>query len=386
MAHYKLAFAVSKYFEFGGMQRTMLRIAMECCTRGHQVDVFTGTWEGAKPDVINVIEVDISSLTNPGKNDKLAETLRRKVKGANYNGIVGFTKIPGLDIYYAGDPCFAAKFEETKPQSYRCLPRYRDFLRQEREVFQKGLNTEILLIAHSEKDKFIKYYGTEETRFHLLPPGINKNLLLSNIPTRTEQHYIRQALGVGDQQFLILCVGSGFRTKGVDRAIKALSALSPEIRYNSTLVVVGEGNEKSFQRLARRHKVSEQVKFTGVHRNVSELYHSADMLIQPSYSENTGTALLEAMLCGLPVLTTENCGFSYHVARAGAGMICPTPFKQEALDKQLEFMLRSDDQSIWKENGVKYCNSTDLYSLIEKAANVILARAEANRREVSSKQ
>ena len=108
-------------------------------------------------------------------NDILVKKVQQHIAGSNYDCIVGFTKIPGLDVYYAGDPCYAARVDETKGWLYKLLPRYRGFKRQETAVFAPGNTTEILLIAHQEKQKFIQYYGTEADRFHLLPPGINKD-------------------------------------------------------------------------------------------------------------------------------------------------------------------------------------------------------------------
>jgi UDP-glucose:(heptosyl)LPS alpha-1,3-glucosyltransferase len=84
------------------------------------------------------------------------------------------------------------------------------------------------------------------------------------------------------------------------------------------------------------------------------------------------------MLCGLPVLVTENCGFAKHVAAADAGITVPEPFVQKQLDNRLQEFLQSDSKADWMANGPNYCENTDLYSLIERAADVIVERAERN--------
>jgi UDP-glucose:(heptosyl)LPS alpha-1,3-glucosyltransferase len=381
MKRYRLAFAVAKYFPYGGMQRSMRRIAEECDSRGHTVEIFTGKWEGNVPDNITVNEIKIRALTNPGKNDELAEKLSAAVVGGNYDCIVGFTKISGLDIYYAGDPCFAAKFAETKPASFRYLPRYRSFLRQEKEVFGAVLDIEILLISHQEQEKFIKYYGTGRERFHLLPPGINQEQIVKNIPGKIVRLSLRDELGVSGNGFLLVLVGSGFRTKGVDRAIRALSSLPKELKEKCRLVVIGKGSPKSYLRLSNKLSVATQVHFAGVRDDTAQFYYSADLLLHPARTENTGTTLIEAMICGLPVLATENCGFAHHIVDAGAGLICPAPFSQENLNSILLEMLTSEQRRVWQERGPDYCKRTDLYSLIERAADVIIARAERNNRQ-----
>lgn len=379
MEKLKLAFAVSLYFEYGGMQRTLLRIAEECVRRGHAVDVYTGGWIGERPPALGVHVLDTRALSNVRSNDLLAQKLERVFAGGGYDCVVGFTKIPGLDVYYAGDPCYAARVEEAKGRLYRLNPRYRGLRRQEAAVFAPGAGVEILLIAHRERDKFMRCYGTEPERFHLLPPGINQDRLKAHCPDAVESRRLRRELGVGAGELMVLTVGSRFKTKGVDRSLRAVSALPAPLRQRTQLVVVGDDRQRPFRQLARSLGVADQVTFAGARQDIARFYYAADLLIHPPYSENTGTVLIEAMICGLPVLTTANCGFAFHVEQAQAGLVCPTPFAQARLGALLHEMLISGRHDAWRQNGPRYCARTDLYSLIERAADVIIARAKHNR-------
>ena len=378
MANFNLAFVVSQIFEFGGMQRSLLRIARECSQRGNKVDIYTGKWEVPDEPSLNIFLLDIKATTNHGKMQKLAKIYSEKFRCKNYHCIIGFNKLPGLDVYYAGDPCLAAKVADEKPTYYRFLPRYKSYLKLESAVFKEGLPTEILLIAHREKEKFIRYYGTEEKRFHLLPPGINRDLFLKNVPSREERKNLRRSLGIGSNEFFVLLVGSGFRTKGVDRAIEGLCSLPANIQKKCWLIVIGKGDPKPFIKLASQRGVSQRISFLGPKSEVAPYFYSSDVLIHPAYTENTGTTLLEAMVCGLPVLTVENCGFSDHVKKAKAGLVCPTPFEQNSLNKLFVEMLVSDQRNQWKRNALEYCKKTDLYGLIDIAADKIINRAQKN--------
>jgi UDP-glucose:(heptosyl)LPS alpha-1,3-glucosyltransferase len=374
----KLAFVVSLWFPFGGMQRSLLRIAEACVARGHQVDIYTGEWQGERPSHIGVFEMDTRAGTNHRSNDLLAERFAAATADKGYDCRVGFTKVPGLDVYYAADPCYAARVEETKSALYRLLPRYRTFRRQEEAVFAPGGTTELMLIAHQEKDKFIRHYGTEPERFHLLPPGINRERLVAPENPAEDAAALRRELGVDAEERMILAVGSRFHTKGFDRVIRGFSELSPEVRESSRLVIVGHGKEKPLQRLAARLGVGKRVLFTGTREDVTRFYRAADYLVHVPRSENTGTVLIEAMLCGLPVLVSGNCGFAYHVSDADAGMVLPEPFDQAALNLALGAFLDAPRYDDWVRNGPDYCERTDLYSLIERAADVIIGRAERN--------
>jgi UDP-glucose:(heptosyl)LPS alpha-1,3-glucosyltransferase len=81
--------------------------------------------------------------------------------------------------------------------------------------------------------------------------------------------------------------------------------------------------------------------------------------------------LIEALAACLPVLVTEVCGYSFYIERAGAGLIIPSPFKQEILNELLTVMLTSEKKDQWKRNAREYVSNNDVYSLSEKSADII---------------
>ncbi|HWV10004.1 MAG TPA: glycosyltransferase, partial [Pseudomonas sp.] len=100
----------------------------------------------------------------------------------------------------------------------------------------------------------------------------------------------------------------------------------------------------------------------------------ADLLIHPAYNENTGTVLLEALVAGLPVLVTDICGYAHYIAEADAGRVLASPFEQERLNRLLVEMLADDAQRArWQQNGLAFADTADLYSMPQRAADVILA-------------
>jgi len=189
---------------------------------------------------------------------------------------------------------------------------------------------------------------------------------------------LRGELGVAEDDFMLLNVGSAFRTKGVDRAIQALGSLPGDLAKRTKLVVVGSDKPDSFKNLARKLGIGGSVIFTGGRSDVADFYYAADLLIHPARSENTGTTLLEAMVCGLPVLATANCGYAHHVSDADAGLICPDPFVPNELNGLLARAIQSQKRDTWKENALQYCQTTDLYSMVDQAVNLIEQRALSN--------
>ena len=369
----RLAFCLFTYFPFGGLQRDFLRIARVCRERGHVVDVYAMAWEGEVPADLNLHLLKVSALTNHGRARAFARKLSERLAVENYAAVVGFNKLPELDLYFAADPCFAARAGQRGPL-YRLNGRYRTYAALEKAVFAVGSETEILLISNVEKDHFIRHYQTPERRFHFLPPGISRD---RTIPENSEEirRDFRRAHGFDDDEVLLLMVGSGYQTKGLDRSIRALAALPEALRGKARLLVVGKGKGAPFLRLARQLGVADRVHLYGGRDDVPAFLLGADLLLQPSYYENTGTAIVEALAAGLPVLATANCGYAHYVEDADAGKLVPMPFAQSSMNDLLRDMLTSAERPRWRDKALVFAARADLYSLPERAAEIIEAVA-----------
>ncbi|UCH23872.1 MAG: glycosyltransferase family 4 protein [Deltaproteobacteria bacterium] len=365
----KFAFCLLKYFPFGGQQKNFLKIAEICMSRGHQVDVYTTSWQGYIPENLNVNVLPVNGITNHKRCESLARKLNRITSTNPYDAVVGFTKMPGLDVYYAADTCYAAKARERNI-FYRWTAHCRSYLQLEKAVFDRKSESEILLLSKREKAVFKKFYKTPNHRFHLLPPGISKKSLAPANPAEIRNE-LRRELAISPQTNVVLLAGSGFKTKGVDRAIRAISALPPELGKQTVLLIVGQGKTLPFRWLAWRLGVADRVRFLQGREDILRFFVSADLLLHPAYQENTGTVLIEAMAAGLPVLATDVCGYSFHIQRAAAGVIIPSPFEQNMLNHCLLNMLTSDQKEQWQQNGKAYVANTDVFSRAEKAADII---------------
>jgi UDP-glucose:(heptosyl)LPS alpha-1,3-glucosyltransferase len=366
----KLAFCLFNYFPFGGLQRDFLRIAHECIRRGHTVDVYSMKWEGPKDPQIPVTLIKTKGWQNHTKSAAFVKKLQSYLTEQKYDLIIGFNKMPGLDVYYAADTCFQAKARLQHGAWYRWLPRYRHLLAYEKAVFAPENKTEILLLSKTAQPDFMHYYGTEAKRFHLLPPGISKDRVAP-----PHAHEIRQALRqeftIQDNEFLTLLVGSGFKTKGLDRILQGMVALPDDLKKRTRLFIIGQDNPTQFQEQAKQLNISKQINFLGGRNDVSRFLLAADLLLHPAYNENTGTVLLEAIVAGLPVLTTDVCGYADYIKKADVGRVLLSPFQQAEFNQALQEMLLSPLRQKWQQNGLAFAKTADIYSMPERAVDVI---------------
>lgn len=366
-----VAFCLYKYFPFGGLQRDFMRIARTVAERGHRVRVYAWSWEGPRPEDFEIIDVPVASRTNHGRGAEYCAWVQAHLREHPADRVVGFNKMPGLDVYYAADVCYAEKVAREKGFFYRLTPRYRHFAAFERATFAQGKNTQLLMLTDRQIADFQKHYQTEAERFHILPPGIYPDRKYSQqIPDARDVY--RQKNDITQGQHLLLQVGSDFSRKGVDRSIAALAALPESVRRDTLLYVVGQDRPKKFAALAEKLGVGNRVRFFAGRDDVAELMAAADLLLHPAYQEAAGIVLLEAVTAGLPVLTTAVCGYAHYITDANCGEVVEEPFRQEALNDVLRRALTQPAlRAAWAENARHYADTQDLYSLPERAADII---------------
>ena len=367
-----LAFCLYKYFPFGGLQRDFLRIAMACQARGHQIRVYTQSWEGERPEQFEIIIVPTSSGTNHGRNAQYCEWVMAHLKQHPVDRIVGFNKMPELDVYFAADVCYAQKVAEEKGFFYKLTPRYKHYAAFEKAVFQKGKATQLMMLTPHQITHFEKHYGTESDRFHMLPPGIAVDRKYDQQIVDAKRIY-REKNQIPESAFLLLQVGSDFKRKGVDRTLKAMAALPENIRNNTLLMVVGQDKPGKYQRLAETLGIAKQVSFFSGRNDIAELMAAADILMHPAYQEAAGIVLLEAIVAGLPIIVTEVCGYASFIDKAQCGVVVNEPFEQIVLNRALcDSLQDTQKRTQWVNNAKYYADTEDLYSLPEKAADIIL--------------
>lgn len=364
----KLAFCLFEYFPFGGMQRDCVRIAQACVDSGADVTIFTREWTGPCPTDITVQVLPTKGWTNAGKVKRFVEAFQKAIVHGGFDGVVGFNKMPGLDVYYAADPCFVEKSGKKYPFFYQWTPHFKTYAAFERAVFSPESKTQVLLISPNEQAHFKKNYQTQDERFHLLPPGIMTDRC-APIDYAEKRRTLREGFSLKQDEKLMLMVGSGFKTKGLDRTIKAMAALPAATLEKTQCWVVGEDDPAPYMKLIKQHKLENKIFFLGGRHDIPELLWVSDVLIHPAYSENTGTVLLEAMVAGVPVLTTDVCGYAHYIKEAQAGIVLSSPFSLKHCTEGLNALL--DHPEPWHSHGIQYGLKADLYSMVDTAHALI---------------
>lgn len=338
----KFAIFLQHYFPYGGLQRDSVRLAEAAIEAGDEPTLVVSTWNGPRPSNLTIREIGSGGTSNHRKAARFAKDCQKLMSQEDFDTAICFSRIPGAPFHFCGDPCLLEKFLRTKPALARHLPRYRYLIKNEEALFGKQSSSHIFYLAASEIPAYQKHYPLAPERFTLLPPWLKKPQdALTN--REKNKHQLCSELGIDPSGEILLCVGSDFHRKGVDRAIDALGQLSQpgndQAQSNPLhLVICGQDKAYSFQQQAERLGLASQVHFMGPRDDIPVWMSAASILLHPARQETAGMVLLEALTYGLPVLCTKPCGYATHVAETGCPLLdkdCPT----DMLAQQITYVL-----------------------------------------------
>lgn len=375
-----IVFCLFKYFPYGGLQRDFLRIAKLCQSRGHKVIVYTMEWQGEQPENMDINLISCKKLSNHDKalyfSNKVKQQLNKLEKTSQNKTdlVIGFNKMPGLDIYYCADSCYVAKVDEQKSKFinifYKITKRYRAYKDLEEQVFLNN-NIKKLYLSDNEQNIYINKYRS--TNNFLLPPNIDKERF-TPVNDFHQKYKIKKELakelGLDINTDWLLMVGSGFKTKGVDRSIELIKFLKQK-GLKTHLIIIGQDNAKAFNKQIQNLGLNSNIKFLSGRDDIARFMAVATLLLHPAYRENTGTVILEAIIMGLPVVASGICGYAKYITQSGCGEVIAEPFEQRKFEQVVYDIILNNKNIEQGNKGLMFRDTADIYSADDKIIDII---------------
>jgi len=164
-------------------------------------------------------------------------------------------------------------------------------------------------------------------------------------PIPNAAYNLKHCYNIPQNHLIILFLSRLHYKKRPDLLIKAIGQLSPHLPP-SHLLLAGSGDSsycRYLQNCIDTIGLHSRVTFTGFvsGSQKSLLLQGADLFVLPSFSENFGIAVAEALLAGLPVIITDGIQLSSDVQAAQAGLVIPSEI--DPLRSALEKLLSSPD-------------------------------------------
>jgi len=173
--------------------------------------------------------------------------------------------------------------------------------------------------TEAEKKEYIST-GLPIKKSFIIPNGLDFEEFKENVPSGT----FRKKWNIDSKKKIVLFLGRLNWKKGLDTLIPAFKLVIKK-EPNALLVLGGiadKGYKEVVEKMISDENISDKVLFTGFFpgKDIAALKDS-DVFVLPSYSENFGMAVIQAMYLGLAVVITKNVGIALDVNRAGAGIV-----------------------------------------------------------------
>lgn len=362
----RIALAVLRLSPAGGLEQHALRLAAILAARGCAVTMITTRAPDRTPDRVQIELTAKRGRTNHGRLAAFAADAAKALAG-RFDRTVAFHAMPGFDAIFCADPSRAAPVGV-----HRWLPRYRTYEALERRALAAGAGP-VLMLSSAQLETFAANHPAARGRLCLLPPTVDRLRAKPTVAGQDDKASARASLALGPGR-IWLWMGLQPHTKGLDRVLQALAAAQGVGLLVCGLDPASRGGAQAL-RQTQRLGVADRIRWLGFVSDaaLAEAMAAADLLVHPSRADVTGTVILEAMANGLPVVTTAVCGYGEHVIAADAGVVLSEPFEAAALQRAVSAMDAS--LAAWSANALAYASRDELYSGLERAAELILADA-----------
>ncbi len=318
----RLALVRQRYSAYGGAERFIERALGALGGQGVAVTVLAREWIGAAG---GLVRCDPFYVGRVWRDWSFARAVCREIARRPFELVQSHERIDCCDIYRAGDGVHAQWLENRRAAlgplrrfGLALNPYHRYVLAAERRVFASPRLRAVICNSRMVRDEIRARFGTPQERLHVIYNGIDTEAFH---PRLREAHRsaMRHKLGIAREAPVHVFVGAGFERKGVFPLIKAL-ALSR--RRDAHLVIVGRDKAQGrAERLAGSLGIASRVHFAGAQEDVRPWYAAADSFVLPSLYDPFPNAALEAMACGLPVVTTPQCGTAELIVEGVNGFV-----------------------------------------------------------------
>ena len=362
-----IVFVRRGYSPIGGAEAYLKRLAHGVTEAGHDAQLIaTSDW----PDA----EWSFGSITRLSAKSPIgfADELQKIRASLRCDVLFSLERVWSCDVYRAGDGVHRAwldrrrRFELPLKRFVRSLsPKHRDLLQLEQSLLSNGNTRRVIAASEMVRDEIVSVYRYPPDKIDIIRNGVPLNKFRSSPELREKS---REDLKLKPDQTALLFAGSGWARKGLLFAIEAM-ALCRDSKMR--LLVAGRGNAKLYKTKRLRFWREEPVQFLGEVEDMLRVYAAADIFILPTIYDPFSNACLEALACGLPVITTRSNGFSEIIENGVHGSIVDHAGDLPALRDGIRFWSDPSRRSSARLTNVQRAAQFDVSKNIEETLSTL---------------
>jgi glycosyltransferase involved in cell wall biosynthesis len=170
------------------------------------------------------------------------------------------------------------------------------------------LSIKIVAVSNSVLSFTSKQENIPKSKFKVIHNGVDFKNMDSQLKKYLNLSTLKQELGFSEKDKIVINVGRLTAQKNQENLIKAFAVFNRK-NINYKLIILGEGNlNEKLSYLIKELNCENSIKLLGSKKDLIPYYLISEYFISPSVIEGFGLAHVEALYCGLPVLTTKTAG------------------------------------------------------------------------------
>ena len=362
----RIAFVRRGYSPSGGAESYLKRLAQGIVDLGHEAQLIANDdWPLNEWSFGSVARVKAKSAIGfANELEKLRPQIRCDV-------LMSLERVWRCDVYRAGDGVHQAwlnrrrKFEMPLQRFVRGINRkHQDILQLEEALLAKGGAGRVIANSEMVKKEIVDLYRYPATEIAIVRNGVPLDRFRFDPELREKS---RNDLKLKPDEIALLFAGSGWERKGLRFAIEAMELCRDR---KLRLLVAGRGNERDYK--PKRFFTEEPVRFLGEVADLRPIYAAADIFILPSIYDPSSNACLEALACGLPVITTRDNGFSEIIENGVHGSIVDLPNNVSALRDAIRIWSDESRRTSARSTIIDHASQFDISKNVEQILAILL--------------
>lgn len=347
----------------GGCETYIGDLSRRLAKDGHAVHLYACRWDAvALPPSMTFHKLDVPGGPRFLRPWRFASACEIALKQNIHDVTVGFDKTWGQDVLYPQGGLYLASRDHNRRKHVNALirtfadfgkfldPAARSFAKLERKQYLGSDRPIIIVNSEMVQQHFQHYYQLGPDRVQVLRSAIDPERFRAS-DRQARRATERQKWNVSADEPIGLFVAMNYRLKGLAPLIHAVAAVPAE--HSFKIAIVGHPKFQAYARLAEKLGAAHRLVFLGHRNDPRDAYFAADFLVHPTFYDPCSLVVLEALACGLPIITTQFNGASELLSVPENGQVVPNPHDTPSLALALQTMLNPQYRAAASESALR---------------------------------
>jgi UDP-glucose:(heptosyl)LPS alpha-1,3-glucosyltransferase len=340
----------------GGCETYISDLARRLVADRHEVHLYACRWDAsALPEAMHFHAIE--PVTGPRflRPWRFGRRCLDALARQSHDVSIGFDKTWGQDVLYPQGGLHAASvehnFRKHSSKFARGVARavkwfdlaHWSFAKLERKQYLGPKSPLVVVNSNMVRDHFLRYLHVPPGQLRVVRSAIDPDRFPERDRFKCRLAW-RQQHGIDPGETVGLFAGMNYHLKGLEPLLYSVQKLLARPEYRDAppsfrLAVVGSPATKNWERLATRLGVRDRVLFVGHCAEMRSAYFASDFLVHPTFYDPCSLVVLEALACGLPIITTRCNGASELLKPIQEGYVVDDPHDHQQMAWCLSQML-----------------------------------------------